>query len=183
MKEFIKGTNWKWKFYEWKNKYLLYSGTSGKYYVEVIPSIFYIINFYDHEDDQLKEIPLVDNMYEKLMDKFFCPLVEIDKPDMIEIALEVLNKMPGLRRFTLLGWTQFEDKTKDPNYYGGTYIFPDGNKYTITLYKGFLSVFPGEVDAVAAISLRLPLVSKEINLQQWVDRRYKNDKNALIKFK
>lgn len=115
------------------------------------------------------------------MDKFFCPLREIDKEDMINIALEVLNKKPRLRCSTLLGWIPFEDKTKDPNYFDGTYIFPDGNEYTITLYKGSLSVYPGEITATKAIWLRLPLMSKKINLQQWADKIYK-DKDILIEF-
>lgn len=72
-------------------------------------------------------------------------------------------------------------ETKNPNYFGGTYIFPDGNEYTITFHRGVLSVFPGYVDAYAAISLRLPLISKKVNLQQWADRIYK-DENIIIEF-
>lgn len=182
MKEFISGTNWKWSFYTWKDKYALFrNGLHNEYFFEVIPSVFYTIKFYD-DKEQPKEIsPIDDCLYKKLMDKFFCPLREIDKEDMINIALEVLNKKPRLRCSTLLGWIPFEDKTKDPNYFDGTYIFPDGNEYTITLYKGSLSVYPGEITATTAIWLRLPLISKKINLQQWADKIYK-DKDILIEF-
>lgn len=181
MKEFCGGTNWKWGFYEWNGKpALLKSGR--EFYFEIVPSVFYKIKFFEGEGNLPKKLTFIDeDLYKILMDKFFCPLRELDKSDMINIALEVLNKRPHLRYSTCLGWTPYEDKTKNPNYFGGTYIFPDGNEYTITFHRGVLSVFPGDVDAYAAISLRLPLISKKVNLQQWADRIYK-DENIIIEF-
>lgn len=185
MKEFIKGTSHKWNFYKYNDEYALLKGKQGdnyEFYFEIIPSVFWVYSFNANYEEAPKKIdPISNDLYEKLMDKFFCPLKEMDKDSLIEIALKVLNKRPRLRYSTLLGWIPFEDKTKDPNYHGGTYIFPDGNEYTITLHRGNLSVFPGKSDAFAAIALTLPLVSKKINLQQWADKQYK-DENIIIEF-
>lgn len=185
MKEFITGTNHKWDFYQRKGEYALLKGKQGdnyEFYFEIIPSVFWEYSFNAKYEEVPKKIdPISDNLYKKLMDKFFCPLKEMDKDSLIEIALKVLNKRPRLMYSTLLGWTNYHDKTQDPNYHGGTYIFPDGNEYTITLKCGKLSVFPGKTDAVPAIALKLPLVSRKINLQQWADKQYK-DENIVIEF-
>lgn len=186
MIEFITGSNWKWRFFTWNGRYALLKHDKQneykEYVIELIPSVFYTIKFYDRDREKPEEINDIDSkLYNKLKQKFFCPLIPIEKEDIINIALEVVNKSPMLRYSTLMGWTPYEDKTKDPNFFGGAYIFPDGNEYTITLHKGNLSVFPGHTDAVVCISTALPIVSKKINIEQWADRIYKDEK-TIIKF-
>lgn len=185
MREFISGTNHTWTFYKWKEEYVLRSNCGEnweEFYFEVIPGVFRKVKFFQGEGQKPEKITFVEEgLYQNLMDKFFCPLRAIEKEDMIDIALKVLNKTPRLRYRTCMGWIEYEDKTKNPNYFGGTYTFPDGNEYTIALHRGTLSVFPGDVDAFAAICLRLPFISKRINLQQWADRTYK-DEHIIINF-
>lgn len=184
MKEFISGMNWKWKFFKFEDEYVLPTGDEeNEYYFEVIPGVFRKSRVFSiNRGFMPKEIiDIDDNLYKKLMDKFFCPLRVIEKSDMIDIALKVLNKRPRLRSMTCMAWTPFEDKSKDPNYYYSSYILPDGSTYTIVLHNGDLSVFPGEVSGTVAVWTRLPLVSRRINLQQLADKIYK-DKNTVINF-
>lgn len=172
MKEFIGGTLHKWRFYKYKDKYVLDAYKDNTYYYEIIPEVFGEIKLY--EEDEITLVEYDSDIYKELMNKFFCPLRRMDKLEFLITSLKIINKYPLLRIGTLMGWVPYEDKTKDPNYYDMACIFPDGNKYTITLHKGNLCIFPGFGSAFSLISLCLPLFKCEINLNQWADKIYKN---------
>lgn len=192
MKEFIYATNgWDWKFYRYKTSisperyvYLLYTETKDKYFYEVVPGVFAFIEYvedkYMNKIDKHKE----PELYETLMKKFFCPLTQMNMLELAIVSLQIVNKDPMLRFGTLMGWSPFDDKTKDPNYYEYPCIFPDGNDYTVTLHKGTLSVFPGHGTAYGMIGTRLPLVSHQIDLETWAKKcENPKDDSIIIGFK
>lgn len=179
MKEFIRGTLHKWKFYKYNGIYLLDSCSDNGYYYEVIPGVFSIM--YYPEESMMENVVYDSDLYKELMEVFFCPLKQMNLDTLKDIALQVLNKNPRLKCSTMLGWTPYEDKSKDPNYFDFMCIFPDGNKYTITFNKGNLSVFPGHSDAFPSITLRLPLVTGKIDTQKWANKIYV-DKNIVLEY-
>lgn len=189
MKEWIYcSSSYKWTFHKYKNEFLLDTGKSDENYEEyyscAIPGVFRILRFWKDLEDKPEKIenPSIE-LYDKLMKIFFIDLRPIEKEDMINIALELLNKYPRLQISTLMGWTDYEDKTKDPNYFHECFLFPDGNKYTVVLHKGDLSVFPSDRDGYGACCSSLPLVSRKIDLNSWANKIYNKDsKNLIISF-
>lgn len=180
---------YKWTFHKYKNEFLLDTGDNDKncekYYSCVIPGVFRILKFWRNDDLNNKPEEIKDpskELYDKLMKIFFVDLKPIEKEDMINIALELLNKRPMLLISTLMGWTDYEDKTKDPNYFHECFLFPDGNKYTVVLHKGDLSVYPSDRDGFMACSSSLPLISRKIDLNSWAKRIYE-DEREVITFK
>lgn len=86
-----------------------------------------------------------------------------------DIAVNILKVLPRLSSGTCMGWADYEDKSKNPNWFDGTYIFPDGNKYSIVLCCGNVSVFPGEVNFSASYhdSNKLPISTFKIDKVKW----------------
>lgn len=112
---------------------------------------------------------------------FELPPERFDLNDFTKITLQILNANPKLQGMTCMGWEPYDNKTLDPNYYSGNYIYPDGNEYTICKKREYIYVYPERGDHCLVMGKnKLPLVSFRINLDQWVDRAY-NKLNTKIK--
>lgn len=89
-------------------------------------------------------------------------------------AITILEIDPGLRSQTCLGWSDFEDKSKDPNWYSGAYILPDGNTYTIIKKSNRVSIYPGDGDHCFDMDeSKAPICDFYINPVVWAKKFYK----------
>lgn len=109
---------------------------------------------------------------DEINNEFSRPLERMTQEKLIDCALMILDIYPTLSSSTCLGWQPYEDKTKDPNWRGGHYIFPDNNTYLVILHKGVLRVYPGKGDIFSTWVCSEPLAETEINIQEWVNKAY-----------
>lgn len=116
---------------------------------------------------------------DRINQEFSLPLERMNEFKLAQCAMKILNKFPHLRTSTCIGWEDYDDKTKNSNWMGGEYIFPDNNTYLVCLYKGKLRVYPGTGDAFGTWINREPLTEVEINLNEWVEK-YDNKKDVEI---
>lgn len=109
---------------------------------------------------------------DEINNEFSRPLERMNQDRLIDCALKILDIFPKLSSSTCLGWEPYEDKTLDPNWRGGHYIFPDNNIYLVILHKGVLRVYPGKGDIFSTWVCSEPLVETKIDIQEWVDKVY-----------
>ena len=86
---------------------------------------------------------------------------DINKID--DVAISILKVHPRLLNSTMLGWGN-DDESKNPNTMAGTYIFPDGNEYTIVLECGTVEIYPGNK---SRDYWKVPLSKFKIDKQKW----------------
>ena len=121
-------------------------------------------------NSMMEFIDLPKEEMDKINEEFARPLERMTEKRFIECALYVLNINPYLGSSTCLGWEEYNDYTKNPNWMGGVYILPDNNKYLICLHKGTIRIYPGEGDPFCTWITKEPLIEFKINLNEWAER-------------
>lgn len=121
-------------------------------------------------NSMMEFIDLPKEEMDKINEEFARPLERMTEKCFIECALYILNINPYLGSSTCLGWKEYNDYTKNPNWMGGDYILPDNNKYLICLHKGTIRIYPGEGDPFCTWITKEPLIEFKINLNEWAER-------------
>lgn len=121
-------------------------------------------------NSMMEFIDLPKEEMDKINEEFARPLERMTEKRFIEWALYVLNINPYLGSSTCLGWEEYNDYTKNPNWMGGDYILPDNNEYHICLHKGTMRIYPGKGDPFCTWITKEPLIEFKINLNEWAER-------------
>lgn len=121
-------------------------------------------------NSMMEFIDLPKEEMDKINEEFARPLERMTEKRFIECALYVLNINPYLGSSTCLGWEEYNDYTKNPNWMGGDYILPDNNEYHICLHKGTMRIYPGKGDPFCTWITKEPLIEFKINLNEWAER-------------
>lgn len=130
-------------------------------------------------DDQMVLLDL-SSKKKKSLDKLHNePLFRFDINTLPDIAIQILNAQPMLGSATCMGWDDFDDKSKDPNWYSGSYYLPDGNVYTIIKSRSWVQIFPCEGDHCLSYGKKLPLFQFEIDPIAWSRKVYEKSEEKL----
>lgn len=129
-------------------------------------------------NSRMEVVELSKEEMDKINEEFACPLERMTEERFIECALYILNINPYLGSSTCMGWKDFDDETKNPNWMGGEYILPDNNEYLICLCKGRIRIYPGKGDPFCTWITKEPLIEFKINLNEWAER-VTNEKSTI----
>jgi hypothetical protein len=129
-------------------------------------------------NSMMEVVELSKEEMDKINEEFARPLERMTEERFIECALYILNINPYLGSSTCMGWKDFDDETKNPNWMGGEYILPDNNEYLICLCKGRIRIYPGKGDPFCTWITKEPLIEFKINLNEWAER-VTNEKSTI----
>lgn len=129
-------------------------------------------------NSRMEVVELSKEEMDKINEEFARPLERMTEERFIECALYILNINPYLGSSTCMGWKDFDDETKNPNWMGGEYILPDNNEYLICLCKGRIRIYPGKGDPFCTWITKEPLIEFKINLNEWAER-VTNEKSTI----
>ena len=129
-------------------------------------------------NSRMEVVELSKEEMDKINEEFARPLERMTEERFIECALYILNINPYLGSSTCMGWKDFDDETKNPNWMGGEYILPDNNEYLICLCKGRIRIYPGKGDPFCTWIAKEPLIEFKINLNEWAER-VTNEKSTI----
>jgi hypothetical protein len=129
-------------------------------------------------NSMMEVVELSKEEMDKINEEFARPLERMTEERFIECALYILNINPHLGSSTCMGWKDFDDETKNPNWMGGEYILPDNNEYLICLCKGRIRIYPGKGDPFCTWIAKEPLIEFKINLNEWAER-VTNEKSTI----
>lgn len=129
-------------------------------------------------NSMVEVVELSKEEMDKINEEFARPLERMTEERFIECALYILNINPYLGSSTCMGWKDFDDETKNPNWMGGEYILPDNNEYLICLCKGRIRIYPGKGDPFCTWITKEPLIEFKINLNEWAER-VTNEKSTI----
>lgn len=129
-------------------------------------------------NSMMEVVELSKEEMDKINEEFARPLERMTEERFIECALYILNINPYLGSSTCMGWKDFDDETKNPNWMGGEYILPDNNEYLICLCKGRIRIYPGKGDPFCTWIAKEPLIEFKINLNEWAER-VTNEKSTI----
>lgn len=129
-------------------------------------------------NSRMEVVELSKEEMDKINEEFARSLERMTEERFIECALYILNINPYLGSSTCMGWKDFDDKTKNPNWMGGEYILPDNNEYLICLCKGRIRIYPGKGDPFCTWIAKEPLIEFKINLNEWAER-VTNEKSTI----
>jgi hypothetical protein len=129
-------------------------------------------------NSMMEVVELSKEEMDKINEEFARPLERMSEERFIECALYILNINPYLGSSTCMGWKDFDDETKNPNWMGGEYILPDNNEYLICLCKGRIRIYPGKGDPFCTWITKEPLIEFKINLNEWAER-VTNEKSTI----
>lgn len=151
-------------------------------YVDFIKSlgngIFLEDAFRVKPNSMMEVVELSKEEMDKINEEFARSLERMTEERFIECALYILNINPYLGSSTCMGWKDFDDETKNPNWMGGEYILPDNNEYLICLCKGRIRIYPGKGDPFCTWIAKEPLIEFKINLNEWAER-VTNEKSTI----
>lgn len=129
-------------------------------------------------NSRMEVVELSKEEMDKINEEFARSLERMTEERFIECALYILNINPYLGSSTCMGWKDFDDETKNPNWMGGEYILPDNNEYLICLCKGRIRIYPGKGDPFCTWIAKEPLIEFKINLNEWAER-VTNEKSTI----
>lgn len=129
-------------------------------------------------NSRMEVVELSKEEMDKINEEFARPLERMTEERFIECALYILNINPYLGSSTCMGWKDFDDETKNPNWMGGEYILPDNNEYLICLCKGRIRIYSGKGDPFCTWITKEPLIEFKINLNEWAER-VTNEKSTI----
>lgn len=142
-------------------------------------SYTYSLDYYLQHGDFVEYTPTLEEI-----NAFTHAPTQMDLDSLKQVALLVINNYPKLSSQTCMGWEKYDDKSEDPNFHDGVYIFPDGNTYTLILRYGRVHIYPGSGSYTWGMDRnRVPLVSLKIDRKTWADRVESKDSSPIIEIK